>query len=97
MDEEQKRQTVSISMDCSGIDFYSCEEAVKRLNEYLDQELNEVERVVVLKHLEICRPCLRRFTFERTLVISLRQKISVLCVPPTLKAKLHLLLHDKEM
>jgi anti-sigma factor (TIGR02949 family) len=82
--------------DCLSADYYSCEEAVRRLNEYLDHQLNDDERVVVLKHLEICRPCLRRFTFEQTLVISLRQKVSRLCVPSLLRAKLHGLLHEKE-
>lgn len=95
MDEEIKRQAAHNSLECIDMDAYSCEEAVKRLNEYLDHELTEGERAVVLKHLEICRSCLRRFTFEQTLVISLRQKISVLCVPPTLKAKLHVLLRDE--
>ena len=88
---ELKRQA-----DCISADFYSCEEAVKRLNEYLDHEMTPEERVVVLKHLEICRPCLKRFSFEQTLVVSLRQKITVLCIPSALREKLHGLLHEKE-
>lgn len=82
--------------DCIGADYYSCEEAVKRLNEYLDHQLTDTERVVVMKHLELCRPCLRRFTFEQTLVISLRQKVSRLCAPSALREKLYGLLRDKE-
>lgn len=80
----------------SGADFYSCEEAVKRLNEYLDHQLTEAEAIVVMRHLEICRPCLRRFTFEQTLVVSLRQKANASSMPPTLRHKLHLLLLTKE-
>ncbi len=91
MSAAQKRQA-----DCVSADFYSCEEAVKRLNEYLDHEMTPEERIVVLKHLEICRPCLSRFSFEQTLVISLRQKVSVLCMPEALRVKLHALLHEKE-
>ena len=45
-DAEMKR-----TADCVDRDFYSCEEAVKRLNEYLDHEMTPEERVVVLKHL----------------------------------------------
>jgi anti-sigma factor (TIGR02949 family) len=90
VDEEVKRRA-----DCVGIDFYSCEDAVKRLNEYLDHQLTEDERAVVMRHLEICRPCLRRFTFERTLIVSLRQKVSHLCAPPALRDKLHGLLRAK--
>ncbi len=102
MDEELKAESLAGKLKaqhdaCHGTDFYSCEEAVKRLNDYLDHELTESERQVVIKHLEICKPCLRRFTFEHTLVISLRQKIARLCAPAPLRAKLHILLHqDKE-
>lgn len=81
--------------DCVDVDFYSCEEAVKRLNEYLDHEMTAEERVVVLKHLEICRPCLARFSFEQHLVVTLRQKVSVLCLPPAVREKLFLLLRDQ--
>ncbi len=80
--------------DCAGADFYSCEAAIKRLNEYLDHEMTAEERVVVLKHLEICRPCLKRFSFEQTLVMSMREKVSLLCIPPALREKLFLLLRD---
>ena len=85
---EIKRADMQRIADCAGADFYSCEEAVKRLNEYLDHELNAEERVVVLKHLEICRSCLAHFSFEQTLLVSLREKVSVLCIPDTLRAKL---------
>ncbi len=80
----------------SAADFYSCEEAVKRLNEYLDHQMTEDERVIVLKHLEICKPCLRRFTFEQTLIVSLRQKVLHLCAPQPLREKLHALLRTTE-
>ena len=95
VDEKVKMHAAVLSGDCVGWDFYSCEEAVKRLNEYLDHQLSDSERVVVMKHLEICRPCLRRFTFEQTLVISLRQKAAHLCAPSALREKLHGLLRDK--
>ncbi len=79
----------------SGADFYSCEEAIKRLNEYLDHQLSPAEAIVVMRHLEICRPCLRRFTFEQTLVVSLRQKANASAMPSALRDKLHLLLVAK--
>jgi hypothetical protein len=82
--------------ECIEADYYSCEEAVKRLNEYLDHQMTNAERLVVMRHLEICRPCLRRFTFEQTLVVSLRQKVALLCVPLAVRQKLSHLLRDKE-
>ncbi len=90
------KQTAQRVSDCIEADYYSCEEAVKRLNEYLDHQMTDAERIVVLKHLEICRPCLRRFTFEQTLVVSLRHKVALLCVPVAVKEKLSLLLRDKQ-
>ncbi len=90
------KQRAKEALDCITADYYSCEEAVKRLNEYLDHEMTDGERLVVMKHLEICRPCLRRFTFEQTLVVSLRQKVALLCAPPSLREKLSALLRDGE-
>ena len=91
-DAEMKRRS-----DCVEADFYSCEAAIRRLNEYLDHQLSPEEKVVVLRHLEICRPCFRRFTFEQTLVISLRQKVSVMVVPATLRTKLYGFLRDRDV
>ena len=94
MDKMQNAGDVCAGL--SGADFYSCEEAIKRLNEYLDHQLTAAEATIVMRHLEICRPCLRRFTFEQTLVVSLRQKANASCMPPALRDKLHLLLLAKE-
>jgi anti-sigma factor (TIGR02949 family) len=80
---------------CTGIDYYSCEEALNRLNDYLDHELNDAERMVVAKHLEICKPCFSRFSFEQTLVVSLRQKIVALAAPEGIRSKLKDLLRNK--
>jgi anti-sigma factor (TIGR02949 family) len=95
-DAEPTEAALKRKAGCITADFYSCEEAVKRLNEYLDHELTPEERVVVLKHLEICRPCLKRFSFEQTLVVSLRQKVTLLCMPASLRDKLHGLLHEHD-
>ena len=100
MDDEAKMSPAAKSLDaqvreeCVGLDPYECEDAIRRLNDFLDHQLTEGERVVVQKHLEICRPCLRRFTFEQTLIVSLRQKITVVCAPQGLRAKLHSLLRQ---
>lgn len=41
-----------------------CEEAVARLLEYLDGELDEGHRTQVERHLETCRGCFSRAEFE---------------------------------
>src|SRR5579875_3513258 len=96
MNSEDAMGKLAIHVECSGMDPYSCEEAIKRLNDYLDHELSEGERAVVLKHLEICKPCLGRFTFEQTLIISLRQKLTLLKAPDTVRGKLHSILRQQE-
>lgn len=83
--------------DCvSANDFYSCEAAIRRLHEYLDHELSDEERAVVIRHLEICKSCMPRFTFEQTLIVSLRQKMKSAHMPETVRLRLHSLLRIRE-
>ena len=44
-----------------------CEEAVRRLAEYLDHALEDVSEAEVERHLETCRSCYSRAEFERAL------------------------------
>lgn len=44
-----------------------CEEAIAKLLEYLDGELDEGDRSQVERHLETCRACFGRAEFERRL------------------------------
>ena len=76
-------------------DYYSCEEAVRRLNEYLDHELDPRERADVVKHLAICKPCLERFSFEESLIISIKTKMQKLCAPTGLKSRLSALINRR--
>jgi anti-sigma factor (TIGR02949 family) len=70
------------------LDYFSCETAITRLNDYLDHELAPEERAVVKKHLEICEPCLEKFNFEQNLIASLRQRMQSIACPHVLKTKL---------
>ena len=97
VDKEIDKRTARARNECvSAGDFYSCEEAIHRLNDYLDHELTEEERQVVLRHLEICKSCLPRFTFEQTLIVSLRQKLNGTRMPDTVRVRLHTLLRISE-
>ena len=51
-----------------------CEEALKHLLTYLDQELGEVMQREVEHHLEICRTCFSRAEFEKLLKTRLRER-----------------------
>ena len=55
--------------------------------------LQPEERADVMKHLQICKPCLERFSFEEGLVVSIRQKMVKLCAPSALKARLSSLIN----
>jgi anti-sigma factor (TIGR02949 family) len=45
----------------------SCEDALRRLAAFLDQELPGDDRLSVERHLETCRSCFSRAEFERRL------------------------------
>jgi anti-sigma factor (TIGR02949 family) len=79
----------------STFDFYSCEEAVKRLNDYLDHELTPEEREDVIKHLQICKPCLEKFSFEENLISSIKLKVTELSAPKELIVKLSSLIRKE--
>lgn len=44
-----------------------CEEAIAKLLEFLDGELDEADRSRMERHLETCRGCYTRAEFERRL------------------------------
>lgn len=50
-----------------------CEEALKHLLAYLDQEVGTVRHRQVEHHLEICRSCFSRAEFEQSLKTHLRE------------------------
>jgi len=44
-----------------------CEQALKRLFEFIDRELPEDRRDEMQRHLHTCKSCFSRFEFERRL------------------------------
>lgn len=62
----------------------SCEETFRRLDDYLDRELNEQEMVLVRVHLEECAVCSGEFRFEAGVIESVRQKLRRIAAPPEL-------------
>ena len=51
----------------SETDDIGCEEALKRLLEFIDRELSEGDDDSVERHLRTCRSCCSRVEFERRL------------------------------
>jgi len=63
------------------IDRYTCEEAFRRLDDYLDRELSPEEMRLVREHLEACAFCAAEFGFEARLLDELRPKLRRIGAP----------------
>ena len=65
-------------------DRYTCEEMLRRLDDYLDRELSPEEIVRVEEHLRDCEACTREFGFEASVIRSVRAKLRQVEVPRSL-------------
>ena len=74
---------------------FTCEEAFRRIDDYLDRELSAAEMQLVREHLEICAGCAREFTFEESLLRGVKDKLRQIDLPPSLQARI-LGVFDKE-
>ncbi|HUR96242.1 MAG TPA: zf-HC2 domain-containing protein [Gemmatimonadales bacterium] len=66
----------------------TCEEAFRRLDDFLDRRLPEPEMRLIEEHLEICAACAREFTFEASVLNGVRQKLRQLTMPPDLLTRI---------
>ena len=62
----------------------TCEEAFRQLDDYLDRQLGVEESRRIDEHLAICDACLQEFTFERSVIEGVREKIRRIDAPPGL-------------
>ena len=67
---------------------YTCEEAFRRLDDYLDRELSSEETELVREHLEICAGCAREFNFESSVLREVREKLRQIDLPASLQARI---------
>jgi anti-sigma factor (TIGR02949 family) len=65
-------------------DRYTCEEMLRRLDDYLDRELSPDETRRVEEHLKECEACIREFGFEASVVRAVREKLRDVEVPESL-------------
>jgi anti-sigma factor (TIGR02949 family) len=65
-------------------DRYTCEEMLRRLDDYLDRELTPDEICLIEEHLETCEACAREFGFEASVINAVRAKLRQIDVPETL-------------
>lgn len=67
---------------------FTCEEAFRRLDDYLDRELSAQEMELVREHLEICAGCAREFTFEESVLTGVRSRLRQIDLPEELQARI---------
>lgn len=67
---------------------HTCEEAFRRLDDFLDRELSPAETRLVEEHLQVCAACTREFTFEASVLTGVRQKLGHITAPPDLLARI---------
>lgn len=70
------------------IAYNECQEAVKRLTDFLSHELGPDEEVRVREHLHVCRGCFAKFHFEETLLHTIRERVQTIQAPADLRARI---------
>jgi anti-sigma factor (TIGR02949 family) len=65
----------------------TCEEIVRRLDDYLDRELDESEMAVVREHINACEVCANGLEFEDTIISAIRSKLQDAALPDGLKGR----------
>jgi anti-sigma factor (TIGR02949 family) len=76
----------------SQIDRYTCEEAFRCLDDYLDRELKPDQMDCVREHLETCAICASEFDFEQTVIDDVRGKLRRIRAPGDLMTRISALI-----
>ena len=78
------------------LDRLTCEEAFRRLDDYLDRELGPDERRLVEEHLRICEVCTSEFVFEASVLSGVRRKLQSIAGPSDLLTRIAARLRPSE-
>lgn len=70
------------------LDRSNCEEAFRRLDDYLDRRLTPDELRLIEEHLEVCAWCAREFNFESSVLHGLKERLRQVDAPPDLLSKI---------
>ena len=63
---------------------HTCEEAFRRLDDFLDRRLTVEETRLVEEHLQTCAACTQEFAFEASVLTTVRRKLRHLEAPADL-------------
>ena len=66
----------------------NCEEAFRRLDDFLDRRLTPEELRIIEEHLEICACCAREFNFEASVLHGVKRRIRHLEAPSDLVTRI---------
>ena len=69
-------------------EFNQCQEAVKRLTDFLSHELRSEEETQIQAHLSQCKGCFAKFHFEETFLRTIRERAQQVNAPVSLRAKI---------
>jgi anti-sigma factor (TIGR02949 family) len=72
----------------------NCEEAFRRLDDFLDRRLSPEEVRIIEEHLEICAWCTREFNFETSVLNGVKRKLRQIEAPADLVSKVLSRLHS---
>jgi anti-sigma factor RsiW len=75
----------------------NCEDICRRLNLYLDNELQGEERAAVETHLRECQSCAALLDRERSFIDAIRECAPLHVASPALRARVEETLHDSEL
>jgi anti-sigma factor (TIGR02949 family) len=67
---------------------HTCEEAFRRLDDFLDRRLSPEETRLVEEHLQICAACTREFNFESSVLEGVKRKLRHVEAPPDLLSRI---------
>lgn len=70
------------------LDRSNCEEAFRRLDDFLDRRLSPDEVRLIEEHLEVCAWCAREFNFEASILEGLKRRLRKVDAPPDLLSKI---------
>ena len=72
-------------MSCD--DDLSCAEAIEKLDDYLDGEVETTDLETIDRHLERCSGCAEEFRYEKSVVKSIRRKLAEVEIPDDLRQR----------
>jgi anti-sigma factor (TIGR02949 family) len=79
----------------SAVDRYTCEEVIRRLNDYLDHELSPAEMTLIKEHLDTCAECASAHVYEAGVLQELKRKLRRIDVPQSLANKVAAILSQR--